>query len=154
MTEEIPGRYQVCQPHKRQPKWNATSSFINHDLSMRLIHPTHLTRAGIAQLIQWPDHGLNSRWIVAGFQAWVERPDYLWSTPSLFFNRDASAFHWGWRSRGVKLTTHSHLVPRLRTSEATPPVTHKPSAHAHWQLHVYTTSKPTNLHSYVPPCQK
>ena len=106
---------------------NATPSFINHDMSIRFIHPTNITRAGIAQSIQWPDNGLNSRWIMVEFQAWAKRPDYLWSTQhSLFFKRDASIFHWGWRSRRVKLTNHSHLVPRLRMNGATPPIPHKP----------------------------
>ena len=103
-----------------------------------LYTPKHLTRAGRPQSIEWPDHGLNSRWIVVRFQAWAERPDYLWSTPSLFFNRDASVFQWRRRSRGGKLTTHSQF-----------PI--KTSVHAHRQLHLHTTSKPTHLQSYVPP---
>jgi hypothetical protein len=32
------------------------------------------------------------------------------------------------------------FAPRLRMSGATPPTPHKSSVHAHWQLHVYTTS--------------
>jgi len=37
-------------------------------------------------------------------------PVRLWGPPSLLFG--------GYRGQGVKLTTHLHLVPRLRTSGA------------------------------------
>jgi len=46
----------------------------------------------------------------------------------------STSYHWvpvadlpGYSGRGVKLTTHLHLVPMLRMREAIPPLSHAPS---------------------------
>jgi hypothetical protein len=49
------------------------------------------------------------------------RPDWLWSPPSLLYNGYYQGL-WGWSGRGVKLTTHLHLVPRSRMRGAIPPL--------------------------------
>jgi hypothetical protein len=41
------------------------------------------------------------------------RPDPLWSPPCLLSNGNLGLLPRVWRGRGVKLTTHLHLVPRL-----------------------------------------
>jgi hypothetical protein len=48
------------------------------------------------------------------------RPQRLWGPPSLLSNEYQSLFPWRWSVRGVKLTTHLHLVPRSRMSGAVP----------------------------------
>ena len=52
-----------------------------------------------------------------------KRPDRLWHSPSLLFNRYL-VFSREKNGRGMKLTTHLHLVPRLRMSGATPLLPH------------------------------
>jgi len=42
------------------------------------------------------------------------RPDQLSGPPSLLSTGCGGLFAWGSISRGVKLTTHLHLVPTLR----------------------------------------
>jgi hypothetical protein len=45
------------------------------------------------------------------------RPDRLWGQCSLLSNGYWGPFPQGWSDRGVKLTTHLHLVPRPKTVE-------------------------------------
>jgi hypothetical protein len=45
-----------------------------------------------------------------------------WGPPSLLSNGYQELFPWGWSGRGVKLTTHFHLVPRSRIRGAIPPL--------------------------------
>jgi hypothetical protein len=49
-------------------------------------------------------------------------PDRLWGPPSLLSNRYQGLLPWGQSYRGVKLTTHPHLVPRLRMRGAILPL--------------------------------
>jgi hypothetical protein len=44
-------------------------------------------------------------------------PERLWSPLSLLYNGNWEQFPWEYRGRGVKLTTHLHLVSRLRMME-------------------------------------
>jgi hypothetical protein len=56
------------------------------------------------------------------FSSSPSRPDRLLGPPSLLSNRYQGLFSWGLSGRGVKLTTHLHPVPRLRTHGAILPL--------------------------------
>jgi hypothetical protein len=47
------------------------------------------------------------------------------------------------RAAGGKMSTHRHLVPKLRMSDAIPPLPHTPSPHTYGQLHI-TYCRPRN----------
>jgi hypothetical protein len=50
------------------------------------------------------------------------RPERLWSLPSLLSSGYHGLFPWVKSGRGVKLTTHLHLVPRSRMRGTIPPL--------------------------------
>jgi hypothetical protein len=50
------------------------------------------------------------------------RPDRLWGPPSLSTNGYHGLLLWGQSGQGMKLTTHLHLVSRLRIRGATLPL--------------------------------
>jgi hypothetical protein len=50
------------------------------------------------------------------------RPDRLWGSPNLLSNGYQRLSTWRQSGRGVKLTTHLHLVPRSRMRGAIPPL--------------------------------
>ena len=52
-----------------------------------------------------------------GFFSSPKHPDGVWSLPS-YYSMGASVQFWDKSGRGVKLTIHHHLVPRLRVSGA------------------------------------
>jgi hypothetical protein len=62
--------------------------------------------------------GIESRW----GEIFRTYPDRLWGPPSLLYN-GYRVFPGGKDGRGVMLTTHPLLVPRLRKSWAIPPFT-------------------------------
>jgi len=52
------------------------------------------------------------------------QPDRLWGSPSLLSRGTEDSSSGGRRDRSVKLTTHFHLVSRLRMPGAIPPFPH------------------------------
>jgi hypothetical protein len=72
-------------------------------------------------------------WIIGGsspgrgweFFSSPPRPDRLWSPSSLLSN-GYQLFPWRYNGRGVKLTTHLHLVPRSKLHGSIP------SLHIEW----------------------
>ena len=64
-----------------------------------------------------PVYRLATGWTVrgsnpAGGETFLNRPDRFCGSPSLIYKR-YSFFFWGKSGRGVALTTHPHLAPRL-----------------------------------------
>jgi hypothetical protein len=57
-----------------------------------------------------------------GFFSSPPCPDRIWGVPSLLSNGYQGLFPWGQSGRGVKLTTHFHLVPRSRMHRIIPPL--------------------------------
>jgi hypothetical protein len=54
---------------------------------------------------------------VKRFFSSTQHPDGLWGPPSFAYNGYRQLFPRGWSGRGVKVTIHLHLVPRLRKME-------------------------------------
>jgi hypothetical protein len=73
---------------------------------------------GIGQWYGLEGPGIESRWA----EIFRTYPDRLWGPPSLLYNW-YRLFPGGKGGRGVMLTTHPLLVPRLRKSWAIPPLT-------------------------------
>jgi len=73
---------------------------------------------GIATRYGLVGPGIESRW----GEIFHTYPDWLWGLPSLLYN-GYQVFPGGKGGRGVMLTTHPLLVPRLRKSCAIPPLT-------------------------------
>jgi hypothetical protein len=61
------------------------------------------------------------------FPVGAPSPDRLWGPPSLLSNGYLGIFLRDLGGRGVKLTTHLHLVPKLRIRGAIPPLHHTSS---------------------------
>jgi hypothetical protein len=72
--------------------------------------------------------GRSRVWIPIGTRCFAssKRPDWLWSPPSLLFIGSGVLFQ-GYSSWVMKLTTHCHLVLRLRMSGSIPLLPHIPS---------------------------
>jgi hypothetical protein len=79
---------------------------------------TRVSSVGIATRYGLEGPGIESRW----GEVFRIYPDRLRGPPSLLYN-GYRIFPWGKGSRGVMLTTHPLLVPRLRKSWAIPPLT-------------------------------
>jgi hypothetical protein len=60
-------------------------------------------------------------WCLVTNRYWNQRPDRLWVPPNLLSN-GYRVFPWWYSSRGIKLTTHLHLLLRLRMHGAIPPL--------------------------------
>jgi hypothetical protein len=87
--------------------WEVEKSHFNHDLS-----------AGTAQPV-W--RRARRPWFPSRLRQKVffttQRPDRLWSLPSLIHNGYRGLFPRDYSGRGVKMTTHLHLVQRSRMVE-------------------------------------
>jgi len=69
------------------------------------------------------------------------------------FNQQVSrASSWRWSGLGVRLTTHLHPVPRLRTTGTTPSLPHTLSWRAQGQLYIYFDTG--NGRSQIHPTSK
>jgi len=70
---------------------------------------------------RWKPQGLiPHRWI--RFHSSPRYPHRLWGSPSLLFNGYQGPFTQGYRGQRMMLTTHLHLVCRLRKLTAIPPL--------------------------------
>jgi hypothetical protein len=87
----------------------------------------NITEVGVAQSIQWLSCELEDRGSIRArgeiFFSSPPHPDRLWGPPNLLWNGYKGLFPRGFSGRGVKLTTHLHLVPRLRLHGVIPPLT-------------------------------
>jgi len=70
----------------------------------------------------------------------ARRAERLWDSPSPFFNRCMGFLLQEQSGRGMKLTTHAHLVPRPKMRNITP--------------YLYSNSPSTHLLSYIQGYQK
>jgi hypothetical protein len=76
---------------------------------------------------------LQARW--SGLDSWQGAENFLFATMfKVTLGPTQPPIHWvldalplGWSGQGMKLTTHLHLVPRLRMCEAIPPLYHTSS---------------------------
>jgi len=73
-----------------------------------------------------------------------KRPDRIWVPPSSQMNRNRGRLSRRWSGWGLELTTHLHLVSRLRMSSGIPSFTHTPSCRSP-RLHVYFTNNSSPL---------
>jgi len=110
------------QPHKL--------AFHSNRLNATLRFLTVFTYRTVSQY----DYG-SFGWMIGGssptkgweFFSSPPRPDRLCGPTSLLFNVYQGLFPWGQSGRGVKLTTHLHLVPRSRIRRTIPPLPNTPS---------------------------
>jgi hypothetical protein len=97
-----------------------TTRNISSDLNNTIYEGCHVTPlAVIAQSVRVTDWtigvlGFDSRRGGWEFFSSPPRPERFWCPPSLLSNGYQGLLPWGWRDRGVKLTTHLHLVPRSK----------------------------------------
>jgi len=81
------------------------------------------------------DSDLGTCWMIHGsnpsrgkrFVSYPNHPHLLWDPSSLLFNREQGVLSQSWSSKGMRLTTHLQLKPRLRMSDAIPPLPHMTS---------------------------
>jgi hypothetical protein len=70
----------------------------------------------------WSDNMEGGRIILKYTTSSPPRPERLWGPPSLLSKGTRGSFPGGKAGRGVKLTTHLHLVPSRRMSETLRPL--------------------------------
>jgi len=85
-----------------------------------------MSRSRVVGTVTRPQAGRSGVRILKGARDLQKRPDHLWRWPSLLFNRYRGSFP-GIGGQCLRLTTHVHLVPRLRMSGAIPLLPHIPS---------------------------
>jgi hypothetical protein len=83
----------------------------------------------------------------------ISHRDRLWGTPSLLFNGHQGLFPRGESGRGVKLTTHLQLVPRLGIHGSIHPLHHTSSCRSA-QLVKNEGNLPAFVRSYCRMLQK
>jgi hypothetical protein len=89
-----------------------------------------LSEAGTAQSVKLLGYGLDIRWIIVQFQVRVQRfcsPKRFWDPSGLLCNGYRGLFRRVWSRWDVKLTTHLHVVLRIRMSWAISLLRHMPS---------------------------
>jgi len=93
-------------------------------------------------------YGLEYRGIVVWFPAGALQiwRDWLCSLARLPLYRHKELLSWWQNSRGVQLTTHTHLVPKVRMHGTIPPLTH--ACTAWWAIRYGSNFYKTNNISY------
>jgi hypothetical protein len=76
-----------------------------------------VTKRPTARSVQRPGYQLQGRGAGLRFPAGVRDFSVLWGLPSLLYNGHRELFPGGKGGRGVKLTTHLYLVPKLKMME-------------------------------------
>jgi hypothetical protein len=84
-----------------------------------IFFPLFRTEPGDSSVGIATGYGLDDRMIRVRFPAGLgifstPCPYPLWASPSLLLNRYRGLFPWGQSGRGVKLTTHLHLISRSK----------------------------------------
>jgi hypothetical protein len=101
--------------------------------------PRSLPPLALAQSLQWLEYGLDD----GGVWIWL-----LAETGIILFSESYSASRLiGTGVRGLELTTHLRLVPRLRLRGAIPPLTQMPSSYVRDHFTSVGFRKPVGLYT-------
>jgi hypothetical protein len=105
---KIYGFYLFCGSPGRPPRSLAYMD-IKGNVPQKLV--------GLAQTVLETGYGQDGPGSIPGMERFLsspQRPEQLWGPPSPLSNGYRGLYPTGYSSRGVKLTTHLHLVPMSR----------------------------------------